>query len=327
MKRRLFRRRDPLIRKLNLMEESETDRLLDELCKVQTPRIVGFLNQHGYNIAQQQSEVFKNFSRVNYLLRDGIGIKLACELNGLPPKANLNGSDFIPRLIDTLIRDQQGDYEFFAIGTMEPWLSKGSRILFQGHAYHGVDGFQSIDAYLEWFQARRTPGKTPIVVLAMGMPKQEQLAVRLQEMLDGPALLICGGAILDFAAERFPRAPAVFRKAGLEWAFRLMMEPRRLFNRYAVGIPLFFYYLSRNVMGTPSTLQQWNMFQRERYAARTLQPREKTLTKTSDRLRPAAYQPHPGTPAQHDELAASAEPSSVANTRFSDGALAQQSGV
>ncbi|MFC3607961.1 WecB/TagA/CpsF family glycosyltransferase [Stutzerimonas tarimensis] len=285
MKHRFIRRRDPLIRKLNLMEESDTDRLLEQLCDVQSPQIVGFLNQHGYNIAQKDTAVFRNFSRFNYLLRDGIGIKLACELNGLAPKANLNGSDFIPRLIDRLIRNHQGSYEFFAMGTMEPWLSKGSRALFQGHAYHGVDGFQSIEAYLAWFRSRRTPGKTPVVVLAMGMPKQEELAVRLQREIDGPALLICGGAILDFAAQRFPRAPTAFRKTGLEWAFRLMMEPRRLFNRYAVGIPLFFFYLSRNAMGTPLTVQQWSVVQRERLLARQVRSAVKPLTEPPSALR------------------------------------------
>ena len=45
-------------------------------------------------------------------------------------------------------------------------------------------------------------------------------------------LMICGGAILDFAAQRFNRAPAAIRKIGMEWAYRLLQEPRRLWWRY-----------------------------------------------------------------------------------------------
>lgn len=241
------RGKDPLIRKLRLLDESDIEPLLVELRERSLPTTLGFLNQHGYNIAQAQPLVNESFLRLDYLLRDGIGIKMACWINGLEPRANLNGSDFIPRLVEDFIAKLPQDYELFAMGTREPWLTEGASRLFAGRTFHAIDGFQSADDYLRFFRERHQPGRYPIIVLAMGMPKQEQVAAYLQEAMDGPALLICGGAILDFAAERFPRAPLLFRRCGLEWAFRLSVEPRRLFKRYAIGIPLFFYYLSRNV--------------------------------------------------------------------------------
>ncbi len=263
MKNPLTKRTDPLIGKLKLLDEVETGPFVSELRKRESPTILGFLNQHGYNIAQRHPSVLDSFLQVNYLLRDGIGIKMACMLNGLEPKANLNGSDFIPELIDDLVGDCEHRYELFAMGTREPWLSDGARKLFGNRMFHAIDGFKRSEDYLAFYRQHHVPGRYPIIVLAMGMPKQEHVALHLQKAMDTPALLICGGAILDFTAQRFPRAPMFFRRFGLEWAFRMLMEPRRLFKRYAVGIPLFFYYLSRNAFAGSRRVGGFNALKRE----------------------------------------------------------------
>jgi UDP-N-acetyl-D-mannosaminuronic acid transferase (WecB/TagA/CpsF family) len=67
------------------------------------------------------------------------------------------------------------------------------------------------------------------------MPKQERVAVALRATLDEPALIVNGGAVLDFLGERFPRALSWMRSAGLEWLFRLALEPARLYGRYVAG--------------------------------------------------------------------------------------------
>lgn len=263
MKNPLARRMDPLIGKLKLLDEADTDTFIAELKRRESPTILGFLNQHGYNIAQRHSSVLESFLQVNYLLRDGIGIKIACMFNGLDPKSNLNGSDFIPELIEGLVGKSEDRYELFAMGTREPWLSDGASKLFGDRKFFAIDGFKRAEDYLAFYQQHHVPGRIPIIVLAMGMPKQEHVALHLQKSMETRALLICGGAILDFSAQRFPRAPIVFRKCGLEWAFRMFIEPRRLFKRYAIGIPLFFYYLSRNAFSGSRRVGGWNALKRE----------------------------------------------------------------
>ena len=61
----------------------------------------------------------------------------------------------------------------------------------------------------------------------------------LRAALGFPCLIICGGAIIDFLGGKIPRAPRWMRRTGLEWAFRLALEPRRLFRRYVIGNPVF----------------------------------------------------------------------------------------
>lgn len=253
---------DPLITKLKLVDEGKQELLLTELREVKTPTTLGFLNQHGYNIAHADKDVRRNFLRLNYLLRDGIGVKVACQLNGREPRANLNGTDFIPDLIEHLDGDT-GRFQFFALGTQEPWLSEGAARLFKGRPFTAVDGFRDADSYPEFVAEHLQPGKTPIIVLAMGMPKQEEVAIKLQRALKGPALMICGGAILDFSAERFSRAPLPVRKIGMEWAYRLVKEPRRLFKRYVIGIPQFFYYVVRNGLGSTVRVSEQGAYNRK----------------------------------------------------------------
>jgi N-acetylglucosaminyldiphosphoundecaprenol N-acetyl-beta-D-mannosaminyltransferase len=73
----------------------------------------------------------------------------------------------------------------------------------------------------------------------MGMPRQEEVAAGLREVLSHPCLIVCGGAIIDFLGGKTPRAPLWMRKTGMEWVYRLALEPRRLFQRYVIGNPLF----------------------------------------------------------------------------------------
>ncbi|PZG03146.1 glycosyltransferase [Nonomuraea aridisoli] len=73
-----------------------------------------------------------------------------------------------------------------------------------------------------------------IVFVGLGFPRQDRLADELREDLPDAWFLGCGAAIA-FAAGTLPRAPEWMRRAGLEWAFRLACEPRRLTRRYLVN--------------------------------------------------------------------------------------------
>jgi N-acetylglucosaminyldiphosphoundecaprenol N-acetyl-beta-D-mannosaminyltransferase len=57
--------------------------------------------------------------------------------------------------------------------------------------------------------------------------------------------MVCVGAAFDFHAGTLPQAPAWMQAHGLEWLFRLLMEPRRLWRRYAKHIPIYIFLLAR----------------------------------------------------------------------------------
>jgi N-acetylglucosaminyldiphosphoundecaprenol N-acetyl-beta-D-mannosaminyltransferase len=77
-----------------------------------------------------------------------------------------------------------------------------------------------------------------VVWVGIGVPKQEKWMARMRDRLDAP-VLVGVGAAFDFHAGLIPQAPAWMQRAGLEWLFRLVQEPRRLWRRYLRYNPRF----------------------------------------------------------------------------------------
>jgi N-acetylglucosaminyldiphosphoundecaprenol N-acetyl-beta-D-mannosaminyltransferase len=104
-------------------------------------------------------------------------------------------------------------------------------------------------------QAIRDSGAR-ILFVGLGCPRQEQWAYTHRSHLDLP--IVCVGAAFDFHAGVLRQAPAWMQARGLEWFFRLLMEPHRLWRRYARAIPIFIFliareYTFRRVLRRPET--------------------------------------------------------------------------
>jgi exopolysaccharide biosynthesis WecB/TagA/CpsF family protein len=82
-----------------------------------------------------------------------------------------------------------------------------------------------------------------IVFVGLGCPRQERWAFNNRSRLNMP--ILCVGAAFDFHAGTLRQAPAWMQARGLEWAFRLLMEPRRLWRRYTQAVPLFIFLLGQ----------------------------------------------------------------------------------
>lgn len=194
------------------------------------PRVLSFVNAHAANLIWEDATFWDNIRRSDVIVRDGIGMKLLMRLCGAEPGLNLNGTDLIPSLLDRMDRSQR----IALYGTDEPWLGRGVKAI-QNMGFTVVshaNGFLPDHLYVERVQMEQPQ----VVVLGMGMPKQERVALLLREALAGRnVLVINGGAVIDFLAGRFPRAPRWMRMFGLEWVYRLVREPRRLWRRYVVG--------------------------------------------------------------------------------------------
>jgi N-acetylglucosaminyldiphosphoundecaprenol N-acetyl-beta-D-mannosaminyltransferase len=94
--------------------------------------------------------------------------------------------------------------------------------------------------------------KPDIVWVGLGAPKQERWMADHVGRLDA-SVLIGVGAAFDFHAGTKKRAPRWMRQCGLEWLFRLMMEPWRLWQRYLINNAWFLWLLLRQVMSREST--------------------------------------------------------------------------
>lgn len=80
------------------------------------------------------------------------------------------------------------------------------------------------------------------VVVGLGFPKQEQWIMQYKDELSG-LVVIAAGATIDFLSGRSKRAPLWLQRKGLEWAYRLVHEPRRLWKRYLINDPWLFWWV------------------------------------------------------------------------------------
>jgi N-acetylglucosaminyldiphosphoundecaprenol N-acetyl-beta-D-mannosaminyltransferase len=94
------------------------------------------------------------------------------------------------------------------------------------------------------------------VWVGLGMPKQEKWMVSHVGRIDAAALIGVGAAF-DFLAGTKPRAPVWMQRSGLEWAFRLASEPRRLARRYLVDNSIFLVCAIQQGVGPKLYAQDW----------------------------------------------------------------------
>jgi N-acetylglucosaminyldiphosphoundecaprenol N-acetyl-beta-D-mannosaminyltransferase len=105
------------------------------------------------------------------------------------------------------------------------------------------------ESELDAVAARINRAAPDVVWVGIGVPKQEKWMAAMRARLDAP-VLIGVGAAFDFHAGLVPQAPAWMQRSGLEWAYRLRQEPRRLWRRYARHNPRFVTGFARQWAGS-----------------------------------------------------------------------------
>lgn len=203
-------------------------------------KIISFLNAHAVNLAYSDVEFRKALLESDYLLRDGVGVSIAMKYNHILPGFNMNGTDFIPDFIK-----RHSGKKFAFIGTDEKYIKIAAEFFSDAgvDVVLYMDGFRSFDEY-ERCIVECLP---EIVILGMGMPKQELFSKYLaNKEICSIKYIVNGGAIFDFISGRFQRAPKVYRNLHIEWVYRLMQEPKRLFKRYVFGNSMFVFRMVLN---------------------------------------------------------------------------------
>jgi len=206
-----------------------------------------FLNAHNANIAQRDRNFAKALGEFT-VLPDGIGVDIASKIiYGEKFKANLNGTDFIP----ALLRSSPHALKIALYGA-KPGIAKKAAATFANiddrHIYriagHGFIGQVKQVAMLE----KLSKWKPDLVLVAKGVPSQE-FWIQNNLTAEHCTLTFGVGALFDFSAGHVSRAPNWMRTARLEWLFRLVQEPGRMWRRYILGNPLFLLHVLKQKMG------------------------------------------------------------------------------
>ena len=88
-----------------------------------------------------------------------------------------------------------------------------------------------------------------VLLVGVGAPKQEKWIMKYRNQMPNVDIFMALGATIDFEAKTLKRAPAFWQKMGMEWLYRCLKEPKRLFKRYFIDDMQFFYYFAKQLLG------------------------------------------------------------------------------
>ncbi len=209
-------------------------------------QVIGYVNANTLNLSDSDGNLLTALNSQTITYAEGVGIHLAAKYlryktDGL--SQNYNATDFNHSL---LAHADKNKWKLFFVGSHRKSLDQLVSVVRQ--QYPGIVISGTCDGYEELHDGsileRINNSGADILLVGMGNPKQELWVYEKRPMLKVPVCVMVG-AYFDFVSGEMRRAPLVFRTFRLEWFFRLIQEPRRLWKRYIVGIPMFLFIVFR----------------------------------------------------------------------------------
>ena len=218
----------------NLSMQQTLDRIGDRLAG----RAFGFAVTPNVDhvIKLKSDEHFRKiYSHAQLVVTDGVPLLWASRLLGSPIKERINGTDLFEQACE--MAAQRG-YSVYLLGGDTGAAEQACKVLCQRHAdlkIAGWDcppvGFEKDMEANQRVQARIQSSKADLLFVGLGAPKQERWMFD-HAAATGVSFAIGVGVSFSFVAGQIRRAPKWMQRSGLEWMWRLIKEPRRLWKRY-----------------------------------------------------------------------------------------------
>lgn len=194
------------------------------------------------------------------VLVDGKPLVWISKIYKRPVKAKISGSDMVPLLCE--VASKKG-YKIFILGGMEGVADQAKAKLEEKlpgiqivGTYAPPLGFEEDAEEIERINRRIRDAGPDILLGCLGCPKQEKFIYENREKYNAP-VSVCAGATVDFLAGNVNRAPKWMSEHGLEWFYRFLQEPKRMFRRYFVDdlkiIPLTWKYRKQEAPASTDT--------------------------------------------------------------------------
>lgn len=195
----------------------------------------------------------KIVDEADMVLVDGKPLIWISKLHKQEVKAKISGSDLVPLLCK--VAAQKG-YSMFIIGGKDGIAEQAKKRLEQQlpgiqivGTYAPPMGFEKDEAELNKINHMISEKQPDLLIACFGCPKQEKWIYENIGKYDAK-VSICAGATVDFLAGNVKRAPKWMSEHGLEWFYRFLQEPKRMFKRYFVDdvkiLKLILKYRGRN---------------------------------------------------------------------------------
>ena len=190
-------------------------------------------------VMKMESDTYlrKITDNADMVLVDGKPLIWISKLHKRPIKEKVSGSDLVPELC-RMAADK--NYSIFIIGGKDGVAEQAKNKLEQKYpdiriigTYAPPLGFEKDEAELKKINQMISDLHPDLLIGCLGCPKQEKWIYENYMKYDA-AVSVCAGATVDFLAGNIKRAPRWMSDHGLEWFYRFLQEPKRMFKRYFV---------------------------------------------------------------------------------------------
>jgi N-acetylglucosaminyldiphosphoundecaprenol N-acetyl-beta-D-mannosaminyltransferase len=217
--------------RLSRLDLSDAVAWITEAAQAHDAAVVVTPNINHLHLVQSSREVSDAVAQADLQLADGWPIVAASRMLGVALPERIAGIDLVDRLISS-----DTEFSVAILGGPSDAAAKLAEVAARHNRVALVDdlgpGWDE-PARRDELAARLKAASPNLTFLGIGVPRQEQLAHELKAVVSGP--IICCGAAVEVLAGVRPRAPRWLQRVGLEWAFRLAIEPRRLARRYLLA--------------------------------------------------------------------------------------------
>ncbi len=227
--------------------------LLDLLEKLKVGGVVFTPNINHIMKLQKDRSFYHIYHQADYRVCDSQLLMLAARFLGQPIKEKISGSDLFPAFYKYYQHDE--DIKIFLLGGAEGAAERarqkinakvGREIIID--SYCPPFGFEKDEAECaKIIQLINNSGAT-VLAVGVGAPKQEKWIHKYKSCLHNIKTFFAIGATIEFEANYRYRSPKWISKVGLEWLYRLIQEPKRLWRRYLLeDIPFFFLIIKQKL--------------------------------------------------------------------------------
>ena len=227
--------------KIDCIRSRELYSVVKRLLSDKKKHYITYVNIHTMNIAYHDARLRETYNRSTITYCDGAGVVIGARLLGKYLPEHMTAATFLPELC----RHWQDDgTSLYFLGGLPGVAAKACerlealypRLKISGHA-HGyfLRGSKEEDEIL----SKISETHPDILFIGFGTPLQEYWAMENWTRLEARVVWSIG-AIVDYLSGTVPRCPKWMERYYLEWLFRFLIEPRRMFSRYVIGNPLFF---------------------------------------------------------------------------------------
>jgi exopolysaccharide biosynthesis WecB/TagA/CpsF family protein len=197
---------------------------------------------------------FEAYSIADYIVCDSQILLYASYFLGTPIKEKISGSDFFPAFYN--YHKYNENIKIFLLGGLgnsaslaQKAINKrvGRNIIIAAHS--PSMGFSKNERECLEIIELINKHKPTVVAVGLGAPLQEKWIYKYKNLLPSVKIFIAIGATVDFEAGKVPRASSWMSQLGVEWFYRLLCEPNRLWRRYLIDDIKFFFFLLKQKMG------------------------------------------------------------------------------